>query len=324
MYLFNSLDKSNLGNAKTAGLEDDLNLGDDGYNIILSVFFVPYVLTAPFLAIIGKKYGPNKVLPCMMFSFGCFTLLVASVQNFGGLLAIRWFLGMSESAFFPLVIYYQTTFYRRGELARRLALFYAAQSIASAFGGLLAFGVFQIQTGTLQDWRYLFLIEGGCTVLFSTFAFWYLPHSASDASFLNAEEKKLAFYRMQVDSSSVVNEKMNLKESFTILKHPTSWIILCIEICLGVPLQSVTLFLPQIVARLGYSTVKTNLYTVAPNVSGAVMLLVLAFASDLTRWRFPFVALGFFFTFVGFIIYVSINVTSQLHVAYFACFMMTW
>jgi hypothetical protein len=31
MYLFNSLDKSNLGNAKTAGLEKDLNLGDHGY-----------------------------------------------------------------------------------------------------------------------------------------------------------------------------------------------------------------------------------------------------------------------------------------------------
>lgn len=33
---------------------------------------------------------------------------------------------------------------------------------------------------------------------------------------------------------------------------------------LGVPLASVGNFLPQIVARLGYSTVKTNLYTVAP------------------------------------------------------------
>ena len=46
MYLFNSLDKSNLGNAKTAGLEKDLNLGDHGYNTILSVFFVPYVRLA--------------------------------------------------------------------------------------------------------------------------------------------------------------------------------------------------------------------------------------------------------------------------------------
>lgn len=51
--------------------------------------------------------------------------------------------GMSESAFFPLVIYYLTTFYRRLELARRLAIFYAAFGIANAFSGLLAFGVFR-------------------------------------------------------------------------------------------------------------------------------------------------------------------------------------
>lgn len=161
MYLFNSLDKSNLGNAKTAGLEKTLGLHGSDYNIILSVFFVPYVLTAPFLGALGKKYGPSRVLPLMMFSFGLCTLMVVAVTNFSGLMAIRWFLGMSESAFFPLVIYYQTTFYRRGELARRLAIFYAASSIASAFGGLLSYGVFQIKGGKLADWRYLFIIEGG-------------------------------------------------------------------------------------------------------------------------------------------------------------------
>jgi MFS family permease len=109
MYLFNSLDKSNLGNAKTAGLEKSLNLQGNQYNIILSVFFVPYVLTAPFLGILGKKYGPNRVLPLMMLCFGFVTTMVTVVRNFAGLMTIRWFLGMAESAFFPLVIYYQTT-----------------------------------------------------------------------------------------------------------------------------------------------------------------------------------------------------------------------
>ena len=97
-----------------------------------------------------------------------------------------------------------------------------------------------------------------------------------------------------------------------------------IEICLGVPLQSTQLFLPVIIARLGYSTVKTNLYTVAPNISGAIMLLLLAYASDYTRLRFPFVALGFFFTFTGFVIYSAIDVESQLRLAYFGSFMMCW
>lgn len=188
----------------------------------------------------------------------------------------------------------------------------------------MAFGVFRIQSGPLASWRYLFLIEGGGTVLFALFALWYLPRSASEARFLTPEEKELAYLRLQVDSSSVVNEKLNVRDALRVFKHGTSWVILAIQVCLGVPLQSVQLFLPIIIERLGYSTVKTNLYTVAPSISGAAMLLILAFGSDLTRWRFPFIALGFLFTFIGFVIYAAIDVQQDLQVAYFASFMMTW
>ncbi|KAH7151667.1 putative MFS transporter [Dactylonectria estremocensis] len=324
MYLFNSLDKSNMGNAKTAGLVDDLGLVGNQYNILLSVFFIPYVLAAPFLGLLGKKFGPSRILPCMMMVFGSMTLLTVAAHNFSGLFALRWFLGMSESAFFPLVIYYQTTFYRRGELARRLAIFYAGSGIASAFSGLLAFGTFQIEGGALPAWKYLFVVEGSGTLIVAAFAFWYLPFNGATAGFLTSEEKELAHYRLQMDSSSVVGEEFNLREAAKIFRHPTSWAILLIQVCLGVPLQAVQLYLPVIVKRLGYSTIKTNLYTVAPNITGAVMLLVLGFLSDFTRLRSPFVALGFAFTLTGFIIYACVNVETQLHVAYFACFMMTW
>lgn len=133
MYLFNSLDKSNLGNAKTAGLEKTLGLKGTQYNTILSVFFVPYVLTAPFLGVLGKKLGPNRVLPAMMFSFGCFTVLVTAVMNFGGLMTIRWFLGMSESAFFPLVIYYLTTYVQLPFCLQRLSQWSLSASYVCQF-----------------------------------------------------------------------------------------------------------------------------------------------------------------------------------------------
>ncbi|KAK2027032.1 major facilitator superfamily transporter [Colletotrichum zoysiae] len=324
MYLFNALDKGNLGNAETDGLSTDLNFKDGQYNLIVSIFFVPYVAAAPFVALVGKKFGPAVVLPVLMFSFGSMTMLMAAAQNFGGVFALRWFLGMAESAFFPLVIYYLTTFYRRGELARRLAIFYAASNIANAFSGLLAFAVFQIKTN-LYQWRLLFIVEASATILFAGFAFWYLPKNAAEANFLTAEEKELALHRIRVDSSSVVGEKMIIREAAKVFKHPTTYGFLAIEICLGVPLQSVNLFMPQIVQRLGYSTIKTNLYTVAPNVSGAAMLLILAFLSDWRRLRFPFIALGFMLTFTGFIIYAAIDdVEKQINLAYYACFMMTW
>jgi hypothetical protein len=161
-------------------------------------------------------------------------------------------------------------------------------------------------------------------VAVSFFAYWYLPKNGYEAKFLTKDEKKLAHLRLQIDSSSVVGEKFDLRSALGIFKMPSTYGFLAIEVCLGVPLQSVSLFLPQIVQRLGYDPIKTNLYTVAPNIVGAVVLLILAFTSDYTRLRFPFIALGFLLTFTGFIIFATIDVKKSITVAYFACFMMTW
>ncbi|KAI3324890.1 major facilitator superfamily transporter [Xylariaceae sp. AK1471] len=331
MYLFNALDKGNLGNAQTAGLSKDLNFAPGQYNLIVGIFFVPYadvdkVVFAPPLALLGKRIGPSRLLPILMFCFGSFTLLMAATHNFGGVFALRFFLGAVESAFFPLVIFYLTTFYRRGELARRLAIFYAASNVANAFSGLLAFGVFQIKSDLVDHpWRWLFILEGALTVTFAIFVFFYLPRSAAEATFLDENEKALAYHRIQVDSSSIVNEKFNLKDSLRIFKRPSTYGFLLVEIALGVPIQSVGLFLPQIVQRIVKDTVKVNLYTVAPNITGAVTLLILAFSSDLLRIRFPFICLGFALSFTGFIIYAAIDdVERQIKLAYYATFMMTW
>lgn len=77
-------------------MEKDLHFKGNQYNIILSVFFVPYVIFAAPIAFLGKKYGPSKVLPILMFTFGSMTLLGASVHNFGGMMALRWILGAFE------------------------------------------------------------------------------------------------------------------------------------------------------------------------------------------------------------------------------------
>jgi len=155
-------------------------------------------------------------------------------------------------------------------------------------------------------------------------AYWWLPKNAYEAKFLNEDEKRLAFTRIQIDSSSTPGAKYVFKDSISIFKEPTSYAFLAIEICLGVPIQSVALFMPQIIQRITKETIKTNLYTVAPNVSGAAMLLILAFASDFARIRFPFIALGFILSFIGFILYATIDLDHQLKVGYYACFMMTW
>lgn len=43
LYLCSFLDRSNIGNAKLAGIIEDLNMSQSDYNVALSIFFVGYV-----------------------------------------------------------------------------------------------------------------------------------------------------------------------------------------------------------------------------------------------------------------------------------------
>ncbi|KAF2089586.1 MFS general substrate transporter [Saccharata proteae CBS 121410] len=322
MYLFNSIDKSNLGNAKTDGLEDDLNFHGNQYNILLSIFYIPLVLAGPPMNLLTKKFGAKYVLPIAMLIFGGMAMLSAACTNFGGIVTTRWFLGMAESGFYPGVIFYLTTFYKRTELAGRLSIYYAASEIASAFTGLIAYGVFQID-GPIKGWQYLFLIEGSLTVSAGVIALFVLPKSASTAYFLTDEEKKLAHYRLQMDSSTEVDSKFSFRHAMRVFREDRLWpFYLIIGLCLGVPLFSISNFLPQIVARLGYSTVKTNLYTVAPSIVGSVFLIVIAFSSDYTGDRSLHLAGCMLITCIGFIVLACLDVSQHIGAGYFCCFLL--
>jgi MFS family permease len=63
------------------------------------------------------------------------------VQDYSGLLATRFFLGVTEAGLFPGVTYLCSTWYCRYELQFRIALFYCAASLAGSFSGLLAYGI---------------------------------------------------------------------------------------------------------------------------------------------------------------------------------------
>jgi hypothetical protein len=57
IYLFNGLDRSNLGNAQTDGFTNDLGMPASAINTATSLSFATYVPLQPFSASIGKKVG---------------------------------------------------------------------------------------------------------------------------------------------------------------------------------------------------------------------------------------------------------------------------
>ena len=44
LYTFSVLDRSNLGNARLAGLDDDMNLDGDRYQLLGTMFYIAYIV----------------------------------------------------------------------------------------------------------------------------------------------------------------------------------------------------------------------------------------------------------------------------------------
>ena len=122
-------------------MQTDLNLQGLKYNTAVTIFFVPYALFEVPSNIVLKIMRPSLWISIILFSWGLVMTLMGIVKSYEGLLAARFFLGVAEAGFFPAATYLLTIWYKRYEVQRRMAVFYAAATLAGAFSGLLAFGI---------------------------------------------------------------------------------------------------------------------------------------------------------------------------------------
>lgn len=150
-----------IGNAKIAGIEKELNLHGYDYNIVLTAFYISYVVFEIPSNMICKMVGPGWWIPGLSLGFGLLSLCTAFVNNMAQACGVRFLLGIFEAGMMPGVAYYMSRWYRRSELAFRLSFYIAMGPVGGGFGGLLASAIFKLDHfGSLRSWRMLFAIEG--------------------------------------------------------------------------------------------------------------------------------------------------------------------
>lgn len=159
LYLLAFLDRTNIANASVFGLQKDLGLTGTQYNTALTIFFIPYIVFEIPSNIILKRLKPHVWLSLCMFLFGFVTICQGLVQNWSGLLATRFFLGLAETGMFPGSFYLIGMWYQRSEAQKRYSFFFGSTSLAGAFGGLLASAIGKMDgmRGYL-GWRWIFIL----------------------------------------------------------------------------------------------------------------------------------------------------------------------
>lgn len=190
LYLLAFLDRSNVGNARIAGMTQDLHLVGERYDWLLTIFYISYI-TFQWQALCWKLIPPHIWAAFCVFGWGLVSTVQAGIHTWQAEMALRFFMGATEAGYGPGIPYLLSFFYLRHEVGLRQGLFLSAAPLANTFAGALAYGITSGHS-KLANWRVLFLVEGLPTLAMVPVAFFFLPDSPDKIRSLTEEEKAVA------------------------------------------------------------------------------------------------------------------------------------
>ncbi|KAF9501787.1 MFS general substrate transporter [Pleurotus eryngii] len=295
LYLLSFLDRTNIGNARIIGLAADLNVSPPAYNTSLALYFIAYVVFEVPANIVLKRFDPQIWLPTLTLLWGIVSVCQGLVTNQAGLFGIRVLLGVTEAGLFPGVIYVFSVYYRRSERSWRVAIFFGGAALAGAFGGILAYAIAKM----------IFIIEGLLTVAISFVAYFLVPTWSYNAKFLTDSEREHLLERLRADSDAADNEKFEwyyVRQAWT---DHLCWAYALLFHGFAFVLYSLSLFLPTIIAGLGFQSWQAQLLTIPPNALASLAIWFIVWVSSRYNLRAPFIIGAAFVAIIGYIILLT-------------------
>ena len=189
MYVISFLDRANIGFAKQA-LETQAGIHAHAYALAAGLFFLTYAAFELPSNLILHRVGARIWMARIMVTWGLVSMATIFVMGNRSFYALRLLLGAAEAGFFPGVILYLTYWFPNRARAQIFGYFYFGAPLAFIFGGPISGLLLQMNpVGSLQNWQWMFLVEGLLAVAVGTWCYWYLDDRPKDAKWLTPLEK---------------------------------------------------------------------------------------------------------------------------------------
>ncbi|KAJ5627400.1 hypothetical protein N7528_004827 [Penicillium herquei] len=316
-YLLAFLDRSNIGNAKIAGMTEDLSLTGNRYAWLLTIFYISYTLFE-FQALMWKIVKPHQWATFIIFAWGLIASCQAATTNWQGMMALRFLMGAFEAGFGPGVPYLLSFFYRRHELGLRCGLFLSAAPLANTFAGALAYGITSGHAA-MANWRILFLVEGLPVCAAAMLAWFYVPDSPSSAKFLTEEEKEVARARGLQQAGDANREgEIQWKELGMTFLDVKAWLTALMYFSCNVSFSSLPVFLPTILEQMGYSKINAQGLTAPPFFASFIVTIITPWVADRVQQRGLMIAA---LSLIGGVGYILCAACTTVGVRYFGVFL---
>ncbi|WWC98506.1 hypothetical protein V866_005397 [Kwoniella sp. B9012] len=285
LYTLSYLDRANIGNAKTGGLESHFKLTSSQYSIVLLVFFISYVVFEVPSNLLIARLRPSLYLSGLCIVWGGVAACMGATHNYQQLAGVRFALGVLEAGFAPGVAFYLSSWYKRYELASRFSIYYTATAVSGAFSGLLAGVITQHLDGArgIEGWRWLFIIEGVGSSFVGCFTWYFMPDWPSTTKFLSGEERVLAAQRLAYDGlANTGGAQGHLGHwqaiKMTVVDWRTWMFVFLYMLCTGA--QTIQYFVPTLIGAIGWTGYTGQYHTIPLYAAAFVFILGFCFTAD--------------------------------------------
>lgn len=170
---------------------------------------------------------------------------------------------------------------------KRFAFLYSTVSLTGAFGGLLATAINSLDgTHGIAGWRWIFIIEGVITISFGLLAFIFMSNYPDTTTWLTPEEKAIVINANRADRALRATEEFDWTQIRSAFTDYRSYLWGSIYFSTYIPVYSVILSLPSVVAGLGYKGTTATLMACPPYGFGFLIVLLTGYTSDRFHDRF--------------------------------------
>ncbi|KAJ2720515.1 hypothetical protein GGI07_004560 [Coemansia sp. Benny D115] len=276
MYFFSVIDRNNIGNAKTAGMDKHLGLVGQEFNWVISAFFFTYIFFEVPSNMCLRRFGARFWLPFIAVCWSVLVGCMAAAKSYGALITVRVLMGVFEAGYVPGFIYLTSFWYTRQQQAPRIALFFSAGVFAGIWAGPLAARLQKIQ-GNLMGYQYIFIIEACITVGIAAVMALMVQNYPETATFLTEEERACALRALAKDKAQSFKTNYRPRQVVKALSDPTVWGYGIIFWAAATGGATQAIFGPTLINAMGYTSTRAQVLSAVPSACGFVSQIVSMF-----------------------------------------------
>ncbi|OLY79950.1 putative transporter [Smittium mucronatum] len=268
VYIASLIDRGVVNYALVNGLREGLKLSDIQEGNATTFFYVFYILLETPSNVILKKLRPKIWFPFIGLGFSICTLLSAFAKSGTEYVVYRSLLGAFESGFTPGVVGYLGYWYTRGDIGKRMVIFFTAVPISGIFGKPFSAGLASLHIGFKYAYQNIYFFHGILTIIITGASFFLLHDYPDQAKFLTPEEKDLLLKRLQVEQGMASQVKPGFKQTLKFLLDWKIWAFSFLFFGLNNSIVILNLFTPTVISTMGFSGVTSTYLAVITSVTG--------------------------------------------------------